>query len=90
MTLNYTNTVVLLAAYQDQKAPNNFLHSRYFPDGETFTTRQVLVEYKDGNQKLAPFVSPEVGGKAVRREGYTAHAYEPAFVAPKRALTIDN
>ena len=90
MTLDYTSTAVLLAAYKEQKAPNNFLHSRYFPDGETFTTSQVLVEYKDGNQKLAPFVAPEIGGKVVKRDGYTAHAYQPAFIAPKRALTIDN
>ena len=90
MALNYTSTAVLLAAYKEQKAPNTFLQSRYFPDGTTFTTAQVLVEYKDGNQKIAPFVSPEVGGKAVRRDGYTAHSYKPAFIAPKRALTIDN
>lgn len=90
MALNYTDTAVLLAAYKQQKAPNTFLQNRYFPDGTVFTTSQVLVEYKDGNQKLAPFVSPEVGGKAVRRDGYKATAYEPAFIAPKRALTIDN
>ena len=90
MALNYTDTAVLLAAYKEQKAPNTFLQSRYFPDGTVFTTAQVLVEYKDGNQKLAPFVSPEVGGKVVRRNGYEANAYKPAFIAPKRALTIDN
>ena len=90
MALNYTDTAVLLAAYKEQKAPNTFLQNRYFPDGTVFTTAQVLVEYKDGNQKLAPFVSPEVGGKAVRRDGYKATAYEPAFIAPKRTLTIDN
>ena len=90
MTLDYTSTAVLLAAYKEQKAPNNFLHSRYFPDGTTFTTSQVLVEYKDGNQKLAPFVAPEIGGKVVKRQGYTAQAYQPAFIAPKRPLTIDD
>ena len=90
MTLDYTQTAVLLAAYKEQKAPNTFLQSRYFPDGKVFATDEVLVEYKDGNQKLAPFVAPEIGGKVVKRDGYTAHAYQPAFIAPKRALTIDN
>ena len=90
MALNYTDTAVLLAAYKQQKAPNTFLQNRYFPDGTVFNTPQVLVEYKDGNQKLAPFVSPEVAGKVVRRDGYEANAYKPAFIAPKRALTIDN
>ena len=90
MALNYTDTAVLLAAYKQQKAPNTFLQNRYFPDGTVFTTPQVLVEYKDGNQKIAPFVSPEVGGKVIRRDGYKATAYEPAFIAPKRTLTIDD
>ena len=90
MALNYTDTATLLAAYKEQKAANKFLQSRYFPDGTTFTTSQVLVEYKDGNQKLAPFVSPEIGGKVVRRDGFEANAYKPAFIAPKRALTIDS
>ena len=90
MALNYTDTAVLLAAYKEQKAPNTFLQNRYFPDGTVFTTTQVLVEYKDGNQKLAPFVSPEIGGKVVRRQGYEANAYKPGLIAPKRALTIDN
>lgn len=90
MALDYKDTATLIAAYKEKKAPNTFLQSRYFPDGETFKTSQVLVEYKDGNQKLAPFVAPEIGGKVVKRDGYTAVAYKPAFIAPKRALTIDN
>lgn len=90
MTLNYTSTVALLAAYKEEKTVNTFLQTRYFPDGVTFATDEVLVEYKDGNQKLAPFVAPEIGGKVVKRDGYTAHAYQPAFIAPKRALSIDN
>lgn len=89
MTLNYTNTAVLLAAYEEKKAPSTFLQSRYFPDGETFSTDMVLVEYKDGNTKIAPFVSPEIGGKVVKREGYSASSYQPAFIAPKRTLSID-
>ena len=90
MTLDYTKTAVLMAAYEEKKAPNTFLQTRYFPDGINFATDEVLVEYKDGNQKLAPFVAPEIGGKVVKRDGYTAHAYQPAFIAPKRALTVDN
>lgn len=89
MTLDYTKTAVLLAAYKEIKKPTTFLKSRYFPDGVNFATDEVLVEYKDGNQKLAPFVAPEVGGKVVKRDGYEARAFKPAFIAPKRVLTAD-
>lgn len=87
--LDYTQTAVLLAAYEQMEKPTTFLQSRYFPVGTTFGTDEVLVEYKEGTKKLAPFVAPEVGGKVVKRQGYTAKAYQPAFIAPKRTLTID-
>lgn len=87
--LDYTQTAVLLAAYEQKKKPTTFLKSRYFPDGTNFGTDEVIVEYKQGNQKIAPFVAPEVGGKVVKRDGYSVKAYQPAFIAPKRALSVD-
>lgn len=87
--LDYTKTAVLLAAYEQKKKPTTFLKSRYFPDGVNFGTDEVIVEYKNGNQKIAPFVAPEVGGKVMKRDGYTVKAYQPAFIAPKRALSVD-
>jgi hypothetical protein len=87
--LDITNTAALLAAFKREKAPTTFLQQRYFPVGTSFATDEVLVEYKDGNKKLAPFVAPEIGGKVVKRDGYEIKAYKPAFIAPKRPLTID-
>lgn len=89
MTLNYTETVALIAAFKQEQKPTTFLKSRYFPDGRTFATDEVIVEYQDGNQKIAPFVVPEKDGKLVDRDKYVAEAYQPAYIAPKRALTID-
>ena len=87
--LDITKTAVLLAAYEQKKKPTTFLQSRYFPDGTTFGTDEVLVEYKEGTQKIAPFVAPEIGGKVVKRDGYSIKSYQPAFIAPKRTLTVE-
>lgn len=87
--LNYTDSISLLAAYEENKAPNTFLQSRYFPDGTTFSTDEVIIEYKEGSQKLAPFVSPEIGGVAMRRNGYSVKTFKPGNIAPKRTLTLD-
>lgn len=87
--LDYTNTADLLAAYKTEAKPTTFLKDRYFPDGTTFATDEVLVEYKKGTHRLAPFVSPEINGKIMKREGYKVNAYEPAMLQPKRALSID-
>lgn len=62
---------------------------RYFPEGTKFPTSKVLIEYKKGGKKMAPFVIPRKGGITMEREGYTATDYEPPYIAPQRPLTID-
>ena len=93
MAFDITNTHHLLAAYEQTTPASSFLRDRYFPcnpSTDIFTTDDVLMEFKKGTQKLAPFVSPRVGGKTVLRQGYKMERYEPAFVAPKRPLTADD
>ena len=87
--LDYTKTADLIAVYEKLKKPTTFLQDRYFEDGNCFETNEVLVEYKDGSKRLAPFVSPAINGKVVKRDKYTASAYQPAMIAPKRPMTID-
>ena len=49
----------------------------------------MLVEFRDGSKKLAPFVAPRKGGVTVLRAGYNMERYTPPFVAPRRVLTLD-
>ncbi len=90
IVIDYTSTPQMLEALKLEFRPNTFLKDRYFPDKEVFTTEEVLVEYKKGNRKMAPFVAPEIDGKLMDREGYSATTYKPALIKPKRALTIDD
>lgn len=70
----------------------NWFRNRYFPtsDQDIFPTKKVLIEYKEGSKKLAPFVIPRKGGITMDREGYTAKEYMPPYIAPQRPLTIDD
>lgn len=70
----------------------NWFRNRYFPttDRDIFPTKKVLIEYKEGSRKMAPFVIPRKGGITMDREGYTAKEYEPPYIAPQRPLTIDD
>ena len=88
--LDYTKTADLLAAYKQERPVTTFLKDRYFPDGVTFATQEVIVEYKAGRRVLAPFVAPEINGKVMKRNGYIAKAFEPAMIQPKRTLSIDD
>ena len=88
--LDYTKTADLLAAYKQERPATTFLKDRYFPDGVNFATQEVIVEYKKGRRVLAPFVSPEINGKVMRRNGYIAKSFQPAMIQPKRTLSIDD
>lgn len=93
MAFDITNTHHLLAAFEQAVPVSSFLRDRYFPCNaatDIFTTDDVIMEYRDGTQRMAPFVAPRVGGKTVLREGYSMERYEPPFIAPRRSLTIDD
>lgn len=93
MAFNYYDTHHLLASVQQLPPLHTFLLDRYFPTNaatDIFATDDVLVEYKKGSKKAAPFVAPRKGGITILRDGYTMKRFTPSYIAPKRPLTIDD
>lgn len=93
MAFNYYDTHTLLASVQQLPPLHTFLLDRYFPTNaasDVFATTDVLVEYKKGSKKAAPFVAPRKGGITILRDGYTMKRFTPSYIAPKRSLTIDD
>ena len=93
MPFNFYDTHTLLMAVQQLTPPSTFLRDRYFPTNDAsdiFATDDVLVEFRDGSKKLAPFVAPRKGGVTMLRNGYHLERYTPPFVAPKRPLSADD
>ena len=93
MAFNYYDTHHLLASVQQLAPLHTFLLDRYFPtneDMDIFSMDDVLVEYRKGSKKAAPFVAPRKGGITILREGYTMKRFTPSYIAPKRPLTIDD
>lgn len=69
----------------------SFLRDRYFSHKETFNTQSVDIDIKGpGKRKLAPFVSPRIGGTLDLRSGYKTTTYKPAFIAPYRVCTAED
>ncbi len=92
MGLDLTKTYDFLMAVEQIYPVSSFLRDRYFPTNDAtdvFKAQEVLVEYKDGNKKLAPFVAPRKGGVTVTRDGSMMKSYEPPNIAPSRMLTLD-
>lgn len=93
MAFNYYDTHTLLASVQQLAPLHTFLLDRYFPTNaatDVFATTDVLVEYKKGSKKAAPYVAPRKGGITILREGYSMKRFTPSYIAPKRTLTIDD
>lgn len=93
MGFNFYDTHTLLASVQQLPPLHTFLLDRYFPTNaatDVFATNDVLVEYKKGSKKAAPFVAPRKGGITILRDGYTMKRFTPSHIAPKRSLTIDD
>lgn len=93
MDLDLTKTYTMLAAYETLPPVPSFLKDRYFPTNamtDVFNTDDVLVDYKDGTKKAAPFVIPTVGGKNMDRGGFTTDRFTPPLIAPKRTLSVDD
>lgn len=93
MNIDILNTHSLLMAVEQLTPAKTFLRDRYFPTNaatDIFSTDDVLVDYKDGSKRLAPFVAPRKEGVTVLRDGYTTQRYTPPYIAPRRPLTIDD
>jgi len=91
--MDFIKTKTLLAAVKQEVPVSSFLKDRYFPTNDAtdlFNSDEVVVEYMDGDQAIAPFVVPRKNGVEVMREGYSAKAYEPANIAPKMGITVDD
>jgi GNAT superfamily N-acetyltransferase len=69
-----------------------FFRDRYFPTGaaDIFAADKVLVEYQDGDRRLAPFVVPRAGDIPIARGGYEVHEFETPSILPSRMLTLDD
>lgn len=90
MGFNIYSTKTMLAAINAMLPVHTFLRDTFFPDTETFVTEEVLIDYKKGRRKLAPFVAPRVGGITMDRQGYRTDRYKAPKIAPQRVLTVDD
>ena len=91
--MDYTKTLTLLSAVKNMKKASSFLRDRYFPTNENtdiFNSEAVILEYRDGSKKAAPFVVEQKNGVAVTRNGYDVESFTPANIAPKRPQSVSD
>ena len=82
-------TRVLINAIKKMYPVAQFFKNRYFPDGRVFYSEKALIETKEGNKKIAPFVIPMAGNIVMESEGYRAEQVSAPYIAPKMPITAD-
>jgi len=88
MPIDFNNTYNLVQAMERAKQPASFLLDTFFPIMPTPSVQShIMVEYRKGGRKLAPFIVP--GGKGVNteREGSQVDIYQPPVMAARRVVT---
>lgn len=88
--INFFDTYYMAGMVEEIVPETTFFRDRYFNETEEFSTEKVLVEYMDGDRKMAPFVDPRAGDIPVEREGYELYEFTAPMIAPSRVLTIDD
>ncbi len=86
------DTYYMAGMVQEIVPQMTFFSDRYFPTGpaDIFAADKVLIEYREGDRKLAPFVVARAGDIPIARGGYQIEEYEPPHILPSRLLTLDD
>ncbi len=88
--IDFFDTYYLAGMAEEIVPDTTFFRDRYFGETDEFATDKILVEFMDGDRKMAPFVDPRAGDIPVDRNGYELHEFEPPLIAPSRLLTLDD
>jgi hypothetical protein len=90
MAIDFHSTIFMEGVIREKPVVYSFLKDRYFRENSVFNTKEVYVDYDDGEGNLiAPFVIPRTGKVPMGRSGYGTYKLQPAYIAPSRVLTMD-
>ena len=91
LNVNILDTYYMAGLWEGLSPVNTFFRDRYFPTQPTdiYAADKVLVEYRDGDNDMAPFMVADADPINVKREGYEIHDYAPLCVKQSRNLTAD-
>lgn len=90
LNLDIYKTQTLLGAVERMLPLRTFFCDTFFPTPQTFVTEDVLLDYRKGKRKMAPYVAPRVGGITMDRQGYRTDKYTAPRIAPQREITLDD
>ena len=91
LNVNILDTYYMAGLWEGLSPVPTFFRDRYFPTLPTdiYAADKVLVEYRDGDNAMAPFMVLDADPINVKRQGYEIHDYAPTCIKQSRDLTVD-
>ena len=84
-------TRTMIEAVRETPPMPTFLRRTFFNGNtKTFLTEEVDFDYQKGNQGMAPFVAPRVGGIPMEREGFETFTLKVPKISPERVISADH
>lgn len=84
-------TRTMLPMMKTEFRAKSFLRDRYFSNVRTFDTTKLDIDIVGPNsRRMAPFVNPKVGGKALERKGFKVESYEAPELSPDMVTTAED
>lgn len=80
------STATLLDVLRVQPPESAYWLDNFFGRTINFTSEEILFDKVVGTRRLAPFVSPVVQGRVMRKAGYTTQSFRPAYTKPKHVV----
>lgn len=74
---------MMVQALRQVASPRRFLHSTFFPNTVTHTTKAVELDIFKGKRRVAAYVNPILEGRVVERQGYETVEVKPAYTKEK-------
>jgi hypothetical protein len=80
------STATLLDVLRIQPAESSYWLDSFFGRTMNFTTEDIMFDKVVSQRRLAPFVSPVVQGRVMRKQGYQTLSFRPAYTKPKHVV----
>lgn len=90
MPISLFSTRSMIEMLEIMPPANTFLKQRFFNNVRRFETEYVDIDIIKGKRRMAPFVSPIIGGKTIDRNGYKTDTYKPVLIAPDMITTAQD
>lgn len=85
--MSIDRTYEWIAAFEKSFTPVSFLRNTFFPGSQIFGDRseEVLMDYRKGSRRMAPFVAPGNAAPSLR-DSFQTRTYKPPMIAITRPL----